>query len=304
MHMRTISQDERAMLQPMEWDDLRYFLAVDRHGTHGAAGRSLRVAATTIGRRLAALESSLGVQLLRRTPDGLVASEAGVRLRAHAERVEAEMLALERSLTGGDQRVAGLVRLTAGDGLALYVLAPRLLALRARHPDLVIELRADNRVLDLSRREADVAVRTFRPRQPSLVVRRLSAFPFGVYGSEPYFARRGRPATARDLARHEWILHDAAQERAPHEVWRRRHAAGAPVALRATTTTLVMAACAAGHGLAALPERIADGDPRLVRVLPRTAELPRSELWAAMHQDLRRNARVAAVFAWLVEVLG
>lgn len=286
----------------LQWDDLRYFLAVQRHGTHAAAGRTLRVDATTIGRRVGALEAGLGVALFRRTPTGLVPTEAGTRLQAHAERVEAEVLASERELTGGDQRAAGQVRLTCGDGLAVHVLAPRLPELRTRHPDIDVELRADNRVLDLSRREADVAVRTFRPREPSLVIRRLARFPFGVFGSHAYFARRGHPSALRDLPHHDWLGHDPAQERAPHEVWRRRHAAGARTVLLASTTTLVMAACAAGHGLALLPELLAACDPRLTPVLPRAA-LPTAELWAATHQDLRRSARVGAVVGWLAEVL-
>ncbi|QRK08292.1 LysR family transcriptional regulator [Archangium violaceum] len=287
----------------LAWDDLRYFLAVYRHGTHAAAGRALRVAATTIGRRLGALETELGVKLLRRTPGGLVPTEAGERLRAHAERVEAEVLASERELTGEDQRVAGPVRLTSGDGLAVYVLTPRLLELRAKHPDLEVELRADPRVLDLSRREADVAVRAFRPREPSLLARRLVPFPFRVYGSEPYFARRGRPSSLRDLSQHDWVVPDAAQESSPHEVWRRRNASGGRIVVRTSATTLLMTACAEGHGLAMVPELLAAREPRLVPVLPRATGLPTGELWAVTHPDLRHSARVNAVLEWLVRVL-
>ncbi|HZI11368.1 MAG TPA: LysR substrate-binding domain-containing protein [Myxococcus sp.] len=108
--------------------------------------------------------------------------------------MEAEVLASERELTGADTRVSGPVRLTAGDGLATYVLAPRLHTLQQAHPELRVELRAGNLALDLSRREADVAVRLFRPREQSLVARRLAPFVFNVYGTEPYFARRGRPS--------------------------------------------------------------------------------------------------------------
>src|SRR5688572_16905364 len=100
----------------LEWDDLRYFLAVLRHGTHAAAGKALRVAPTTVARRLSALEEALGARLLVRTPAGLVPSEAGQLLRARAERMEAEAAASERELTGDDRRVAGRVRLTLPEG--------------------------------------------------------------------------------------------------------------------------------------------------------------------------------------------
>ncbi|RKH03211.1 LysR family transcriptional regulator [Corallococcus carmarthensis] len=283
----------------LAWDDLRFFLAVDRHGTHAAAGRALRVAPTTIGRRLAALEDAVGVRLLRRTPEGLVPTEAGLRLRVHAERVEAEVLASERELTGADQRVAGTVRITSGDGLAAYVLAPRLVELRDRHPDLGVELRAELRVLDLSRREADVALRMSRPREPALLARRLCDFPFRVYGSAAYLSRRGRPATVKELARHDWVRPDATLEGTPQEAWLERHVPQARTVLRASNTVTLMAACAAGHGLAVLPELFAPHEPRLEPLLPRATGLPTRELWAVTHPDLRHNARVGAVLTWL-----
>lgn len=285
----------------LQWDDLRYFLAVHRHGTHAAAGRALRVAPTTIGRRLAALEEALGVKLFQRTPGGLVLGESGQRLRAHAERVEAEVLASERELSGADRRVSGSVRLTAGDGISTHLLAPRLAELQQAHPELRVELRADNLAVDLSRREADVALRLFRPREQSLIARRLAAFTFGVYGSDAYFARRGRPSGMKDAARHDWLGPEAAQEGTPPGQWLRRHIPAARILLRSSATTVLMSACAAGQGLAVFPELLAASDARLVPVLPRAA-LPTRELWAVTHQDLRHSARVAAVMDWLARL--
>lgn len=285
----------------LQWDDLRYFLAVHRHGTHAAAGRALRVAPTTIGRRLAALEEALGVKLFQRTPAGLVLGESGQVLRAHAERVEAEVLASERELTGADRRVSGPVRLTAGDGMATHVLAPRLAELQQAHPELRVELRADNLAVDLSRREADVALRLFRPREQSLIARRLAPFTFRVYGGEPYFARRGRPSGMKDAARHDWLGPESAQDGTPPGQWLRRHIPAARVVLRSSATTVLMSACAAGHGLGVFPELLAASDSRLVPVLPR-AVLPTRELWAVTHQDLRHSARVGAVMDWLARL--
>jgi DNA-binding transcriptional LysR family regulator len=286
----------------LQWDDLRYFLAVHRHGTHASAGRALRVAPTTIGRRLAALEEALGVKLFQRTPTGLLLSESGQVLRAHAERVEAEVLASERELTGADRRVSGPVRVTAGDGMATHVLAPRLWELQQAHPELRVELRANNLAVDLSRREADVAVRLFRPREQSLIARRLAPFAFGVYGSEPYFARRGRPSGMKDAARHDWLGPEATQDGTPPGEWLRRHIPASRVVLRSSATTVILSACAAGQGLAVLPELLAAHEPRLVSVLPRAA-LPTRELWAVTHQDLRHSARVEAVMDWLARLL-
>ncbi|HYO54097.1 LysR substrate-binding domain-containing protein [Archangium sp.] len=212
---------------------------------------------------------ALGVKLFQRTPTGLVLGESGQVLHAHAERVEAEVLASERELTGADRRVSGPVRLTAGDGMATHVLAPRLAELQRAHPELRVELRADNLAVDLSRREADVALRLFRPREQSLIARRLAPFTFGVYGGEPYFARRGRPSGMKDAARHDWLGPESAQDGTPPGQWLRRHIPAARVVLRSSATTVLMSACAAGQGLAVFPELLAASDPRLVPVLPR-----------------------------------
>ena len=130
---------DKAKSTAASWDDARIFLAVRRAGSHSAAGRSLGLNASTVGRRMAALEQALATRLFVRTPSGLAVTRAGQLLGERAERVEAEMLAGERELRGTDERAAGKVRLTASDGLATYVLVPALRALWQRHPDLRVE---------------------------------------------------------------------------------------------------------------------------------------------------------------------
>jgi DNA-binding transcriptional LysR family regulator len=164
----------------MIWDDLRVFLAVHRSGSHKRAGRMLGVAPTTVGRRIAALESALGVRVFLRTPERLQITAAGSKLVAHAERMEAQASDLERELSAADSRLEGSLRITAGDALVQYVLLPKLAELRREHPQLVFELRADTRMLDLSRREADVAVRLVRPKEPALIARRLGDMPMSL----------------------------------------------------------------------------------------------------------------------------
>lgn len=279
------------------WDDLRVFLAVHRRSSHAAAGRELGVDATTIGRRLGALERSLGARLFDRTPSGLAPTEAGAALFARAERIEAEVLASEREIRGTDARLTGAVRVTAGDGLVHYVLVPALAELRRTHPGISVELRADTRSLDLSRREADVAVRLSRPREPSLVARRLGAMRFGLYAGRAYLARRGAPRTAGDLADHDFVGFEASLDDLPQVRWLRRAVPAVRWAVRASTTTAQVLACAEGLGVALLPT-FAAADARLVPLLPRLA-CPSREAWIVVHEDVRRNARVEAVIAWL-----
>ncbi len=284
------------------WDDLRVFLAVHRARSHAAAGRALHVAPTTVGRRLAALEAAVGARLFTRGPEGLLTTEASRSLLARAERVEAEVLEAERELSGADTRPTGSVRITTGDGFATYILAPALPAFLAAHPGLSVEVRAEVRALDISRGEADVALRLFRPRERSLVARRLGVERYGLFAAPAYLARRGTPRVARDLAGHDLVLYDRELDRLRTQIWFRQAAAGARIAVRANTTTLLQAACAAGAGIASLTASYVRGDPRYVRVLPRL-EPPPNDLWAVTHPDLRSTARVAAILRFLEQLV-
>ncbi|HZZ86002.1 MAG TPA: LysR substrate-binding domain-containing protein [Anaeromyxobacteraceae bacterium] len=282
----------------LEWDDLRFFLAVHRRGSHAAAARALGVAPTTIGRRLAALEEAAGARLFLRTPEGLAPTAAARALLPRAERVEAEVLDAERELGGADARPTGTVRLTCGDGFAAAVLAPAAPAFLAAHPGLDLDVRADVRALDLARGEADLAVRLFRPRERSLVGRRLGTEHYALYASPQYLARRGAPRSARDLAGHDLVLYVRDFDRMPTQVWVRRLAPSARVVFRGSTTTSIEAACGAGAGVALLTTSTVRRDPRFVPVLPRLVP-PANEIWAVTHPDLRGSARIVAVMRWL-----
>lgn len=286
----------------LDWDDLRIFLAVHRTRSHAGAARALRVAATTVGRRMRSLERRVGARLFTRAPEGLVATGAGQALLARAERVDAEVLEAERELSGADARPTGTVRITAGDGFTTYVLCPALPAFLATHPGLAVELRASNRVLDLPRGEADVGLRLFRPRERSLVARRIGQERYGLYAAPGYLEARGAPRTERDLSGHDLVLYERDFDRVPAQAWLRQIAVGARIAVRGSTTTTLHAACAAGAGIALLTNSYVRGDPRFVPILPRLAP-PSSDLWAVTHQDLRGAARVAAAMRWLEELV-
>lgn len=282
----------------LEWGDLRVFLAVQRSGSHAGAARALRVAPTTVGRRLAALEAVVGARLFTRTPDGLAPTAAARTLFPRAERVEAEVRDAERELTGADARPAGVVRITCGDGFGTFVLAPALPQFLAEHPGLSVEIVPSLRVLDLTRGEADLALRLFRPRERSLVARRVGTERYALYASPEYLARRGAPRTARDLAEHDLVLFERELDRMRSQAWLLRVAAGARIAVRTGTTTSLHAACAAGAGVALLTTSAVRDDPRFVNILPRL-EAPSSEMWLVTHGDLRASARVGAALRFL-----
>jgi DNA-binding transcriptional LysR family regulator len=280
----------------LEWDDLRFLLSVQRHGSHAAAARALGVAPTTVGRRLAALQAAVKTPLFQRDHTGLVCTEEALRLRVHAERMEAEVLASERELEGARKALDGTIRVTAGDGLLAALLVPALDALLSRNPGLRIELLGDARHFDLARREADVGLRLRRPTERALVRRMLGPVRFRLFASEAYLARRGRPTTVADLAHHDVIAYAASLDRTPPMAWLLPHLARPP-RIRCTLTATVAAACAAGQGIAITMPQVVAGLPGVVEVLPR-APIPHRDLWAVIHSDMRENPRVKAVLEW------
>ena len=237
----------------MNWDDLRYFLAVHRRGSHKAAARVLRVAPTTVSRRIAALESESRATLFVRTPEGLKTTPAGLALLPRAERVEAEMLASERELHANQRILTGPLRVTGGDALINHVIVPSMGGLLAAHPELVIELRTETAIVDLSRREADVALRYVRPKEHALVARRLGEMPFAIFASEAYLQRRGTPRTIAAAAAHDFIGYDEALDHMSQVRWLYRNVPSPRFVLRATTITTQVIACAEGLGSRSSP---------------------------------------------------
>ncbi|MDB4936065.1 MAG: Transcriptional regulator, LysR family [Labilithrix sp.] len=284
----------------MLWDDYRLLLTVARTGSHAAAGRELGVAATTIGRRVAVAERDLATKLFERGPRGLTPTTAAARVLERARRAEDELVAAEREAHGDDLRLEGDVRLTAPDGLATLVLAPAIGALRIAHPGVRITLRAENRAVDLSRREADLAVRLFRPEERTLVARRIAALRFGAFASAAYVARYGAPRNADDLAYHDLLLLEG--ERMLDAKWAAKHAPRSKPVLRCSTTTALVTACAAGHGVALLPELLAGRAASTLLRIPGLS-VPSLAMFVVVHGDMRGNARVRAVSTWIEETM-
>lgn len=287
----------------LAWDDLRYALALHRTGTFAGAGASLKVDPTTVGRRIAELEAQVAARLFDRTPSGCTATEAGAALLVRAERMEAEALALERELTGADERLSGTVRVATTEFIATRFVAPHLPRFAARYPNLTLFLSCAQTTVDLARREADVAIRLTRPREPDLVARRFCAVELALFASRGYLAERGRPRlTASDLRRHDAIGFATSRAFASENAWLEERLGGARVVLRADSVASVYSACVAGAGLALLPRLVADRDASLVQVAGAEGLEPRS-LWQAVHPDVLKAPRIRAVLEFLREIL-
>jgi DNA-binding transcriptional LysR family regulator len=283
----------------LEWDDLRFVLAIARERGLAGAARLLRVNHSTVFRRLNALEAGLGVQVFERLQTGYQPTEAGVRLIGAAERIEAEVLALERDLTGRDARLSGRVRVTCSETLAYRLLTAELARFAELHPGIAVELVIDNRQLDLSRREADVALRATRPVQRELFGRKLATMGWAVYGSLDHLDRHGTPMSVADLRRLRVVGWGETALPVRAAEWLDETVPPEAVVYRTGSLINQLMAVKAGIGLAALPCYLADPEPDLRRVLGPLPELAR-ELWLITHEDLKATARIRA----FMEVVG
>jgi DNA-binding transcriptional LysR family regulator len=271
------------------WDDLRVLLAVARHRTFLAAGRQLGVSTSTVARRITTLEQRVGIQLVQRAADG-ARVEAGARpLLALAKRLERDLTVLSHDLTSSGEGYDGLVRISLPDGWT-PVVAEVVARFRRLHPETQVELLTGASVADLSRREADVAVRMVRSRSAQVVEARAGEVRFGLYGSLEYLRAAGVPRTSRQLPRHDFVGYQARQ---PEMQWlRERGARRFP--FRASSGVAVLAGALADQGLAVLPRLVAVQHPRLqeIELGDGPPPPPSRPVHVAVHRDLRNVRRV------------
>lgn len=281
----------------MDWDHLRFVIAVAEAGGLSAAARALRVDTATVGRRLDALETDLKCKLFDRSRRGLKPTGAGAKLLDHARRIEGEVRALGFALSAEDRGLDGTVVITATEPIAAGLVVPALASFRAKHPGIALELVTDIRALDLSRREADIALRLVRPDQGDLKLRKLGTVGYALYASPDYLAARG--ALRAGLAGHALIDWPVDYTIIPQVPWLRAHAAKAEIVLRSASAITRQAAASSGAGIALLPRLIGDPDPRLTRVASEPP--PTQDLWLVSHRDLATVPRIRVVATFLAD---
>jgi DNA-binding transcriptional LysR family regulator len=285
------------------WDDARVLLALLEAGTLSGAGVKLGINTSTVSRRLEALEEALGARLFDRTPDGVLPTALAEALAPHAEALELSASGFAMAAEGREREVAGLVRITAPPGVAEHLLAPALPRLFARWPKLRVALDATIAYADLSRREADLALRVQRPTQGDLVAKKLSEEEDALLASASYARELGR-LTRADQAR--WITWGDELAHIPPARWVAAVAPLESVVLRTSSIGSQLAAAEAGVGvvLLARPYRERVGlvevklAPSLAGSLP---PKPRGALWLVGHRALREVPRIAAVWTFLEE---
>jgi DNA-binding transcriptional LysR family regulator len=278
----------------LAWEDLQFVLAVGRSGSLSGAARTLDVNHSTVFRRISQAEEKLGVRLFNRQREGYTPTPSGDAMIAVAQDMERDILALERRLAGEDLRPAGTVRLATTDTLLplLLQLVPQL---AGEYPDIRLELVAATQMANLTRRDADLALRATTSPEAHLVGRKLAPIAFAVYAAKEYIARAD---SANLEGAHAWIGLDETLAHTAAYRWLETHAPPARTRLIMSSLSGVLLAARAGNGLALLPCYMADSDSDLVRCSPVLPEVS-SALWLLVHSDLRKVARVRAVMDFL-----
>ena len=284
------------------WDDLRFVLELARRGRLAAASRALHVDHTTVARRVSALETALNTRLFDRTPRGYIPTKAGQALIEHAEMMEARAIKLYEDVSGEDATLTGTVRMAATEGLAIEFLAKEMPRFRERHPGITIELIASTPQLDLSRREADLAITLSRPQSGRLIAWKLADYALGLYATPEYLQGRPPIRSKKDLSAHDliWYIEDMVtlpQLRFLDDTFKDPN-----IAFASTSVVAHFNAAQAGMGMAFLHCFAAEPDPGFVRILPEEIEIKR-EFWLVVHEDLRHVARVEAVCDFLTQLL-
>ncbi|MSU91361.1 LysR family transcriptional regulator [Rhodobacteraceae bacterium 2CG4] len=279
-----------------DWNRARAFLVVAEEGSLSAAARALGMAQPTLGRQVSALERELGVVLFERTGRGLSLTPSGLDLLEHVRQMGSAASRVSLAAGGQATSVEGTISLTASEIYSAHLLPPVIARLRAQAPGITVEIVASNAAIDLRRREADIALRSFRPTQPDLVARKLGDDYARLYASRAYLQRVGPIDHPDDLARADIIGFDADGQFL--------HGVNTRLGLRLTPGNIPLLTgnhlvqwelAKQGLGVAMFPDSVARREPSLVPVLP---ELPPMEfpLWLTAHRELNTSRRVRLVF--------
>ena len=282
------------MIRDPEWHLYRAFLAVLRQGSLSGAARVLNLTQPTLGRQIAELEAAIAQPLFTRAQGGMTPTPIALTLQPLAEAMASAAAAIGR-VAAGDGAVRGTVRIAASDVVGTEVLPPMLAAIRTLHPNLVFELALSNRADNLLRRDADIAVRMFRPQQDAILARRLGTVEIGLFALRDYLARFGMPTNLADLARFHIVGFDRDDSTARGIQSTALRIDRSTFSFRSDNDHAQLAAIRAGLGIGGIQRRIAARWPELCPVLPTEINFP-LEVWLAMHEDQRALPPVRLVY--------
>jgi len=289
-------------MRPVDWDDLRVFLEVARTCSLSEAARKLRLDHSTVSRRVAQLEFTLGVALLERNRSGIKLNEQGEALMRHAETMEGGAISAVEFLCGGETPISGAVRLATMEGIASLFIAPRLNLLRQRLPGIKLELVTSAHPVHVNRREADIFLSFFKPAGRGLVSERAGEFHLQLYAGRDYFERHPVPHSIEDLRQHEFCTYIDDMVQLGAVRWLDEVISEPSVAFASNSMIAQMGAASAGVGLVLLPKFIL---PFAVGLSPVLADkvIVHREIWISVNSDLQFSPRIKAVVTFFKDLL-
>jgi DNA-binding transcriptional LysR family regulator len=289
-----------------DWNDLKYFLAVARHGSTLAAAKALGLSQSTVHRRLDELQKRLGERLVTRRQTGYRLTELGEQMRDHAEAVEDATSAFERRLAASKSELTGIVRVTCPEVLGFRLMhSPLIKKFNARYPGLRVEMIISDKYLDLAKGEADIAIRACAPTptDPALFGRKIAPSPWAVYASKIYLARHGGIERVEDINAHAVVRFEATMLEHPAARWLQSVAPGANVSARGAGVPAALTAVKSGSGLGVLPVSLGDNDGDLERLFGPIPDLP-SDIYLLIHEDMKTTPRIRAFFDFIIGEIG
>jgi len=278
-------------MNSMDWDLVRSFLVVSRMGSLSAAARELGVSQPTLSRNIQAIESKTELHLFQRTTQGLRLTEAGQRLIDAAEKMDQGADLFDRLASGLSVQLEGVVRISVNEIVGIYLLPPAIAAFRKDHPGVHVEIVISNHASSLNKREADIALRMFRPTQPDLVAKRLPDMELGFYATQTYIDQHGIPENLEEFSKHDVIGYDESLEfiegakRLGYQLVRDNFP------IRTDHLLAQIALGRAGAGIVSTHVELAKQWPELQRIL-QWIPLPALEFWIVCHSDTQYNSRI------------
>lgn len=284
-------------MQHINWDNLRYVLMVANKGSVAAAARELEVNRTTVLRPIDKFQQNLNCRIFDRGQAGYVLTPEAEKMITAAREVENTLFNMQRQIAGHELKLEGEIRVTTTDSFMLSLLGPHLASFRKKYPHIVVDLLVTNNILDLNRRDADVAIRPTGQPEANLVGRRLCDIKFGVYATPELIADMGQA-----IFKERWIGYADSLAATPIGAWFDATIEGPNIGMRCDSFVALRVAAEAGIGLALLPCFLGDHSALLERLEVPVDELT-TGLWILTHPDLARSARVNAFVEHITEAL-
>ena len=288
-----------AIMQHVNWDNLRYVLMVAEKGSIAAAARELNVNRTTVLRRINAFQDNLNCRIFERSDSGYILTPEAEKMIDAAREVENTLFNMQRQIAGRELRLEGELRVTTTDTLIVSLIGPHLASFHRKHPHIVVNVVMTNNILDLSRRDADVAIRPTKSPEGNLVGRRLADILFGVYASADYLSS----CDADNLCDHSWIGFETELQSTQPGIWLDANIPVEKICLRGDSFIALKVASENGMGLSLLPHYLGDSSESLQKIPIAIDEL-NTGLWLITHPDLIRSAKVHAFMDHFADAMG